>query len=168
MTHGPTNRPTADGAIQPVNSAILWDHEPLSPQITALLQNRQAIEDHIVTEILFPFQAEIKARRDKEGRIKEKYGLRSLDYLIQESNQKILEYELRQAGGEAIGLPLLNEQRNLEQLAQRRTALAREIELERNLTVGEPRILGAAAVVPLAQAKAEAKAKPVFDTLTIE
>ena len=84
-----------------------------------------------MTEILFPFQAEIEARREKESRIKEKYGLRSLDYLIQESNQKILEYELRQAGGEQIGLPLLNEQRNLEQLAQRRAALEREIELER-------------------------------------
>jgi hypothetical protein len=69
--------------------------------------------------------------------------------LIQESNQKILEYELRQAGGDQIGLPLLNEQRNLEQLEQRRAALEREIQLERNLTVGEPRILGAAAVIPL-------------------
>jgi hypothetical protein len=107
------------------------------------------VEDYIVTEVLFPFQAEIEQRREKESHIKEKYGLRSLDYLIQESNQKILEYELRQAGGEQIGLPLLNEQRNLEQLAQRREALAREIQLERNLTVGEPVILGAAAVIPL-------------------
>jgi len=154
-----------DGNIQPVNSAVLWDCEPLPPpqpspesgegwggglppRVMALLQDREAIEDYIVTEILFPFQAEIEARRDKEGRIKEKYGLRSLDYLIQESNQKILEYELRQAGGEQIGLPLLNEQRNLEQLEQRRKALEREIQLERSLTVGAPRILGAAAVIP--------------------
>ncbi|MBE7469128.1 MAG: DUF3883 domain-containing protein [Anaerolineales bacterium] len=163
-----------DGTIQTVNSAILWDHEPLPsppgrgvggegggppPQIRTLLEQRQAIEDYIVTQILFPFQAEIEARREKESRIKEKYGLRSLDYLIQESNQKILEYEMRQASGEQIGLPLLNEQRNLEQLQQRRAALAREIQLERNLTVGEPRILGAAVVVPLAQAEEKAKAE---------
>ncbi len=118
-------------------------------RVMGLLQQREAIEDYIITEILFPFQAEIEARREKECGIKEKYGLRSLDYLIQESNQKILEYELRQASGVQIGLPLLNEQRNLEQLAQRRTALEREIQLEQNLTVGEPRILGAAAVVPV-------------------
>ncbi|MCB0164257.1 MAG: DUF3883 domain-containing protein [Anaerolineae bacterium] len=144
----------ADSTIQQVNSAILWDHEPLKetdvpPQVITLLQQRETIEDYIVTEILFPFQAEIEARRGKECQIKEKYGLRSLDYLIQESNQKILEYEIRQASGEQIGLPLLNERRNLEQLEQRRRSLEREIQLERNLTVGEPHILGAAAVIPL-------------------
>jgi hypothetical protein len=150
----------AGGPIQQVNSAILWDHEPLQevdipPEVAELLQQRETVEDYIITKILFPFQAEIEARREKECRIKEKYGLRSLDYLIQESNQKILEYELRQASGEQIGLPLLNEQRNLEQLEQRRKALEREIQLERNLTVGEPRILGAAAVIPTPQPVSE-------------
>ncbi|MCB0190767.1 MAG: DUF3883 domain-containing protein [Anaerolineae bacterium] len=152
------------GPPQMVNSAILWDHEPLDQteitgEVMALLTHRNQIEDYIITKVLFPFQAEIEQRRHKECHIKEKYGLRSLDYLIQESNQKILEYEMRQAAGEQIGLPLLNEQRNLEQLAQRRTALEREIELERNLTVGEPRILGAAAVIPL-PVPVEPEAKP--------
>ncbi len=136
----------------------------LPPAILSLLQNRQAIEDYIVTEILFPFQAEIEQKRQRESQIKEKYGLRSLDYLIQESNQKILEYELRQAGGEPIGLPLLNEQRNLEQLEQRRTALEREIQLERNLTVGEPRILGAAAVIPFDYAQDSSVPEPLKPT----
>lgn len=159
-----------DGSIQPVNSAILWDNEPLTgaevpPAVLDLLHQRDAVEDYIVTDILFPFQAEIAARRNKESHIKEKYGLRSLDYLIQESNQKILEYELRQASGVQIGLPLLNEQRNLEQLEQRKAALEREIVLERNLTVGEPRILGAAAVIPLPQPAPEPE--PVTPTPVI-
>lgn len=41
-----------------------------------------------------------------KGWVKEKYGLRSLDYLIQESNQKILEYEMRQGGGEALPISI--------------------------------------------------------------
>ena len=64
---------------------------------------------------------------------------------------------MRQAAGEQVDLPLLNEQRNLEQLQQRRTDLEREIRLERNLTVGEPRFLGAAVVLPLAAAEPEAE-----------
>jgi hypothetical protein len=54
-----------------------------------------------------------------------------------------------------VELPLLNERRNLEGLQQRRADLEREIGLERNLTVGEPRFLGAAVVVPLVTAEPE-------------
>ncbi len=79
--------------------------------------------------MLLPYRQEIAERREREAAVKEKYGLRSLDYLIPESNQKILDYQLRQAEGEEVDLPLLNEQHNL--------------------TVGEPRLLGAAVVVPL-------------------
>ncbi len=145
-----------DGTIQRVNPAILWDHEPLSgvdapPAVADLLRQRQAIEDYVVTQVLFPFQEEIAQRREHEAWVKEKYGLRSLDYLIQESNQKILDYQMRQAQGEQMDMPLLNEQRNLEELQQRRAALEEEIRLERNLTVSEPRLLGAAAVIPLAE-----------------
>ncbi len=168
-----------DGTIQPVNPAILWDHEPLSPpsqggagggwesragglppEILNLLQQREAIEDYLVTQVLLPFREEIAGRRARETGVKEKYGLRSLDYLIQESNQKILDYQMRQAAGEQIDLPLLNEQRNLEGLQQRRAELEREIRLERNLTVSEPRILGAAAVIPLPESPAASEPEP--------
>jgi superfamily II DNA or RNA helicase len=173
-----------DGMIQMVNPAILWDHEPLSsphpsgspleggrgeevpPEIAALLQQRDAIEDHVVAQVLFPFREEIGQRRARETQVKEKYGLRSLDYLIQESNQKILDYQMRQTTGEQVELPLLNEQRNLEGLQQRRGDLEREIRLERNLTVGEPRFLGAAVVLPLVAADPEAEVE--VETITYE
>jgi hypothetical protein len=121
----------------------------LRAEIRQLLSDRAAIEDHLITQVLLPFREEIAGRRERETHVKEKYGLRSLDYLIQESNQKILDYQVRQSLGEAVDLPLLNEQRNLETLQGRRAGLEKEIRLERNLTVSEPRILGAAAVVPL-------------------
>ena len=149
-----------DGTITPVNPAVLWDHEPLadadiSPELMAMVQRRDEVEDHAITEVLFPYQAEIAQRREREAEIKTKYGLRSLDYLIQESNQKILDYQLRQAAGEEMELPLLNEQRNLDGLTVRRQELEEEIRLERNLTVGEPRFLGAAVVLPLKAEEAE-------------
>jgi superfamily II DNA or RNA helicase len=142
----------ADGRIHNINPAVLWDYAPLDeapvpPALLDLLQQRQQIEDYIITDVLFPFQAEIQARREHETRIKEKYGLRSLDYLIQESNQKILDYQLRQAAGDNVDLPLRNEQRNLETLQQRRALLEQEIVLERSVTVSEPRIIGVAVVV---------------------
>jgi hypothetical protein len=114
-----------------------------------LLQQGEAVEDFVITRALLPFREEIAARRENEARIKEKYGLRSLDFLIQESNGKILDYQTRQAQGADMDLPLLNEQRNLDALQGRRGDLEREIRLEGNLTVSEPRLLGAALVMPL-------------------
>jgi superfamily II DNA or RNA helicase len=153
-----------DGTVQTVNPAILWDHEPLDEgtvpkRIADQIRQRDVIEDYVVTEVLFPFRDEIARRREHETQVKEKYGLRSLDYLIQESNQKILDYQMRQAMGEQVDLPLLNEQRNLEQLQQRRADLEEEIRLERNLTISEPCFLGAAAVLPLQAAQPEVEAR---------
>jgi len=95
------------GMIQQVNPAILWDHQPLSGttapfEMADILRRRDAIEDYVVTQVLLPFREEIAARREHETRVKEKYGLRSLDYLIQESNQKILDYQMRQAVGQQV------------------------------------------------------------------
>ena len=160
------------GEIQRVNPAVLWDHEPLTapevpPEVKALLAGREAVEDHLITDVLLPFRDEIARRREHEARVKEKYGLRSLDYLIQESNQKLLDYQLRQAAGEQMEMPLLNERRNLEQLEGRRRALEREIRLERNLTVSEPRIIGAAAVLPLTVPEPEAESETlVYEPVT--
>ena len=168
-----------DGEIQKINPAVLWDLEPLkgdaqenqaelvvSPQVTSLLERRNEIDDYVITQVLLPFRDEIAERRDHEDQIKEKYGLRSLDYLIQESNGKILDYQERQSSGENMDMPLLNEQRNLENLQQRRKDLEREIRLERNLTIGEPRLLGAAVVMPLPVSVAQAN-KPEGQTTRI-
>lgn len=153
-----------EGEVHTINPAILWDLEPLRSserelteigKIEALIQQRQGIEDHLITQVLIPFREEIAQRREHEAQIKAKYGLRSLDYLIQESNQKILDYQARQSLGEQVDLPLLNEQRNLDRLQQRRDDLKREIKLESNLTMSEPRILGAAAVIPLSKIRYE-------------
>lgn len=154
----------ADDHIQTINPAVLWDCEPLddvpvAAPLLALLRQREQIEDHIITDVLFPFQEEIQQRREHETRIKEKYGLRSLDYLIQESNQKILDYQLRQAAGENMDLPLRNEQRNLEELQRKRGLLEQEIVLERHVTVSEPRIMGVAVIQPLSQGAAEQEAQ---------
>jgi SNF2 family DNA or RNA helicase len=146
------------GQIQMINPAILWDLEPLTTkqgeidglaEIKKLIENRQTIEDHLINKILLPFRDEIAERRQHEAQIKEKYGLRSLDYLIQESNQKILDYQVRESLGESMDLPILNEQRNLDTLKERRKALEREIQLEQELIINQPQFLGAVSVLPI-------------------
>ena len=146
------------GSPQIINPAILWDMEPLALDATShslvvelatLTNKKNEIEDYLITRMMIPFREEIADRRHQEANIKQKYGLRSLDYLIQESNQKILDYQIRESLGETMDLPILNEQRNLNELKSRRADLALEIQLEQELIVNEPKFLGAAMVLPI-------------------
>lgn len=143
----------ADGSMQKINPSVLWDLKPLPPderdvKSEDFLKKKDDIEEYAVNEILFPYMEEIKKRRVRESRIKEKYGLRSLDYLIQESNDRLLEYQQKQEEGRDMSMPILNETRRKERLENKKEELDREIQLERNLTVSEPRIIGAAIIMP--------------------
>ena len=100
-----------------------------------------------MTEILFPYEDEIQEKREQDAQVKERYGLSSLDTLIAESNQKLMEYYARKNEGENMRLPIQNEEQDLERLERRKERLEREIELERNVNVEEPEIFGVAALL---------------------
>jgi hypothetical protein len=139
--------------LQKLNPAVLWDLDPRPDAevpgfIEELIAGRDEIEDYLMAQVLFPYREEIEEDREQDAEIKERYGLRSLDYLISESNQKLMEYDHRQEAGEDMGIAIRNEERRREELEERRERLEEEIKLERSVTVEEPEILGIAALVP--------------------
>ena len=142
------------GEIKKVNPSILWDLKPLDgieleESMKRLLKMKDEIESYAVTEILFPFMEEIKERRSRDIRIKEKYGLRSINYLLQESTDRLLRYQLKEQEGYDMKMPILQEERRKEDLERKKEELLREIRLEGQLTVSGPKILGVAVVVPM-------------------
>lgn len=148
------------GEVSKVNPSILWDLKPLNnieidDSIFNLLKDRETVEEHAVTEILFPYRDEIEERRRRDAKIKERYGLRSIEYLLQESNDRLLHYQQKQERGIDMSMPILNEERRMEDLERKREELLREIQLEQNLTVSEPRIIGSAAVLPMERVRLE-------------
>lgn len=142
------------GEIHHVNPAILWDLTPvnngvLDESLKRMLENEHEIEEYAVTEILFPYLSEMGESRKNRAAIKEKYGLRSLDYLLQESNDKILQYQQQLEEGKDMQMPIFNEERRKEDLEQKRANLLKEIRLESHLTVSEPKIIGVVAILPI-------------------
>ena len=142
------------GEINAVNPSVLWDLRPLKDvefddSVRRLLGEREAVEEHAVTEVLFPYRDEIEKRRKNDIRIKKRYGLRSIDYLLQESNDKLLQYQQKQVEGTDMSMPIFNEERRKEDLEKKREDLEKEILLEGQLTVSKPRILGGAVVLPM-------------------
>ena len=95
------------------------------------------------------YLAEIRARRRRDAAIKEKYGLRSLDRLLADSEAKLLDLETRRAKGEAIPEPtILNERRRKEELEEKKRRLEEAIRAETNLLLSSPKLVGAFAVLP--------------------
>jgi len=141
---------SASGDIRPINPSVLWDLKPHAKQQE---MDSQVPENEIfayaVEHVLEPYRAELWKERERMATIKRKYGLRSLEQMILESEAKLIEYETRRAKGENLPeVELLNEQRRKEELKTRKQALEEEIRRETSLLPSPPKILGVARVFP--------------------
>ena len=142
-----------EGDVQTMNPSILWDLSPLdiynsNDLPSDIFDRRDEIEEYAVTNMLFPYLSEIQEIRRRETSIKERYGLRSLGYLLQESGDRLLHYDEEALLGKDMSMPILNEERRKEDLDRKIEELKEEIRIESNLTVSNPEIIGVAAVIP--------------------
>jgi superfamily II DNA or RNA helicase len=138
-----------------VNPAILWDLKPISPQFptpnsqSPTLLDKDTVVALVISEGLESYKRELLERRQRDAEIKRKYGIRSLESMILESDGKITDYETRRMKGENIPeLTIQNEIRKKEDLERKKQRLQSEIEAEVHLYPTEPKILGAVRVLP--------------------
>lgn len=138
------------GSLRLVNSSILWDLKPLAGQeIADPPPDQEAVLTFAVENVLEAFRAETLAERQREAQIKQKYGLRSLEQLIVDSQARLGEYETRRIKGEPVPeAEIANEQRRKEDYEARKNALEEDIRRQMSLLPAVPEILGVARVVP--------------------
>jgi len=137
------------GEFRLVHPSVLWDLKPASQ--TAALEGNPDLEEAIAfaIEALGGFRAELLAERERQAAIKCKYGLRSLEQMILESEAKLIDYETRRAKGENLPeMEVQNEQRRKEELEGRKKALEEAIRREVSLLPSTPKVLGIARVLP--------------------
>ncbi|MBO3798318.1 MAG: helicase-related protein [Thermoproteota archaeon] len=139
--------------IRLVSPSILWDLKPYHASTITELAGLTPAEDSVIAyaveNFLPAYLEELKKQREHDAEIKRKYGLRSIEQLIFESEAKLAEYEARRAMGEDIpDMILQNERRNREELERKKARLEKQIESETHLLPSSPNILGVAAVVP--------------------
>jgi hypothetical protein len=144
-----------NGSIRQISPSILWDLKPASGELPEQLSQLQASDEQVVIfaaeEIISKYLEELKKQRERDAEIKRKYGLRSLDELIFKSEEKLLDYETRRAKGENIPeVTIQNENQRKEDLLMKKKRLEDEIKGETNLLPSMPKILGIAAVKPVA------------------
>jgi len=140
------------GGITEVNPSIIWDLELTSDgvefgeKIKNLLQQKEKVEEKVITAVLAKYQEEIQKRREIETGIKEKYGLRSIKYLIEESDAKLVSYYERKERGKNMDIAIRQEEQEKERLQERLKSLREEIKREKEIILTPPQLLGVALV----------------------
>ncbi|MEM2890675.1 MAG: DUF3883 domain-containing protein, partial [Candidatus Hadarchaeum sp.] len=136
-----------------VNPSILWDLQPASGADWDGPPPPES-ESKVIAVVFRELERYRELLRDERRRvseIKRKYGLRSLEKLILDSEARLTEYETRVAKGEPLpDAEIQNERRRKEELEARKRGLEKEIQQEESLTLTMPTVLGVARVRPLA------------------
>ena len=143
---------TPRGEFRPVSSGILWDLKPGVAKEASLPADPLAVQGYVAENLVPELLSDIRAERERQARVKERYGLRSLDALIGEAEADLLELETRRAKGEEIPEPLfVRLKQKREELEERRARLLESLRLETSLVPGAIRIVGAVSVSPMPQ-----------------
>ena len=140
-----------NGHVRQVNPAVLWDLMPATEPNVDGPEGDRAFSPPMLQAIqaMNAYKEEILARRKRDAEIKHRYGLRSLEYLIAQSESKLTDYEIRQLKGEEIPEMVIDrERRHREELEEKKQKLLRSIEAETHLLPSEPKVLGAVQVLP--------------------
>ncbi|MGC8863035.1 MAG: helicase-related protein [Armatimonadota bacterium] len=136
------------GEMRVMDPAILWNLKPSRGSVEESAPNEQQVVSFAATKVLPEYREEISADRKRRAEIMRKYGLRSLDLRIMESECKLSEYETRRMKGETVPeVDFQNERRHREELEQRRKELELEIQREEGLAASTPQVICTVRVV---------------------
>jgi SNF2 family DNA or RNA helicase len=135
--------------IKELNPAVLWDLVPAKNSKNLI--NTEKEKDKLLgfaIQSVEKYKEEISQERKRQAEIKEKYGLKSLDYLIGKLDAELAELYEREARGEKVDLPIRNKEEQKRRYEEARKELEKEIEQEQSLLISMPELLTVIRVVP--------------------
>jgi len=132
--------------LREINPAILWDLSPFNDMRVNL--NDVPDKDKLLPfaiDAVEKYKEEIAKERNRQA---EKYGLKSLDYLIGKLDVELVELYERQAKGEKVDLPIRNKEEQKKRYEMAEKELKKEIEQEQSLSISMPELLTVIKVIP--------------------
>ncbi|RME89116.1 MAG: DUF3883 domain-containing protein [Anaerolineae bacterium] len=144
--------PAEGGAPRLLDPAILWDLAPAPTPAPADGLDLEALKRQgqgWLIPHLEAYQQELAAEREREARIKRKYGLESLRYLILDLDNDLIRLQERALNGEDVALAMHNKEQQKEAYLRALRDLQQSLEREQQLTLHTPRFLSAVRVLPM-------------------
>lgn len=139
-----------NGAVASINPAILWDLQEggdLSAE-NADLEVLQKKATRVVLPEMDSYCQTLLHERQHQANIKEKYGLKSLDFLIVKLDGELINLNTRKENGENVDLAIHNKEDQKNRYDREKKELLVSMERECHLTLSAPRYLGVAKVGP--------------------
>ena len=138
-----------DGKVlKEVNPALLWDLVPSASNEKVSINTSKERTQVYALNAVENYKEEISKERKRQAEIKRKYGIKSLEYLIDELDAELAELYERQAEGEKVDIVIRNKEERKKQYEEALKRLRKEIEQEVSLIVSMPKFIGAVFVRP--------------------
>ena len=115
----------------------------------------EGLKEWVYGEVLTAFLEEVRGEQERELAIRRKYGLKSLEFLIQESSKRLANLKVRADAGEELDLPIRQEEERLRSLVQRKEAFLKELERASQIHAEAAETLALAWLLPLSEAGLE-------------
>ncbi len=136
--------------IKPISPSVLWD---LVPQQSGLNNSKTLFFDkNKILSLIIPlvemYKKEILRERERQAEIKEKYGVKSLKYLISKLDAELASLCERQFANEKVDLPIHNKEESKKMYQETLKNLKEEIIKEKNLTMSMPKLISVIKVIP--------------------
>ncbi|MFH1911922.1 MAG: helicase-related protein [Pseudomonadota bacterium] len=138
--------------IRPVPPSVVWDLAeggPREDQTADIEALKKAVANRAIGQ-LREYREELLRERQRQAAVKEKYGVRSLEYLIVKLDGELISLYDRKAQGENVDLPIFNKEERKATYEQALRELKDAVVQERSLTMSMPRFLGLIRVCPAA------------------
>ncbi|NPV45157.1 MAG: DUF3883 domain-containing protein [Firmicutes bacterium] len=140
----------SDVGVKEVSPAILWDFKEATEanSVTVDIETLKKQTFEQVLKRLEKYREELAEERERQARIKERYGIKSLEYLIIKLDNELIDLYIRKENGENVDLVIFNKNERKKGYEKALTDLKNEIQKERSLTLGMPRFKGIVRVIP--------------------
>ncbi len=137
-------------AVNPIPPSVIWDlaesktSEPDEVNVDSL---KKQVSDNTIAK-LETYREEILKERTRQSEIKEKYGVRSLNYLIVNLDGELISLYDRKSRGEKVDLVIRNKEEQKTRYGKALEELSDLTRKEKSLTMTMPRFVGIIRIVP--------------------
>ena len=137
-----------DDDIEPklVNPSILWDFEPIEYPKNSELEldkiNKNIAQNFVISQVEV-YMGDLKTERERQAKIKQKYGITSLEIFISDLELDLSNLYFRQEMGENVDLVIRNKEDKKKNYEIALEKLNDDIIKEKSLLMSMPKLIGA-------------------------
>lgn len=137
--------------VKPISPTILWDlaeAKNVTPESADIEQLKKQTSNKVI-EQLERYKAKLLKERERQAKVKKKYGFKSLEYLILQLDGDLIKLYARKESGENVDLVIRNKEERKDGYEKALEELKQQIVKERSLTMNVPRFKGIIKVKPV-------------------